>query len=690
MPRSGDPLDPCGLAWVFTQGPAEEHAGDYLGSTVNRATRLMEVAHGGQVVCSKATAEVIGDKLPKGADLIDLGAHRLRDLAHPEQVLQLAHPTLRRDFPPLSSLDACPTNLPVQTTTFIGRERQFADITSALGAARVVTLTGVGGVGKTRLAVQIGAKVLPHYRDGVWLVELAPIVDPTAVVEVVSSALGVRQRQGQRLQVSLLDFLRAKELLLLLDNCEHLIETAARFIDEVVRSCSHFRVLATSREGLGVSGERIIAVPALELPGELDTDAEALGGAEAIRLFVERAGEAKVGFTLTEKNQTAVAQLCRRLDGIPLAIELAAARVRSLTPTELALRLDERFRLLAGGPRTAVERHQTLRRAIDWSYELLTEVEQQALNRLAVFAGDFGLDAAEAVIGGDGVNADDVVDLLARLVDKSLISAEDQEEITRYRMSETIRQYAQERLEAAGEADVLRHRHAKHYVAFATEAGVRSPNWQGGGLGRPGWRPSSTICRPLAWSVVASDADLALRLVASLALTGSRVGYATAPWADTVLALSDAPGHRLYPEVMAWAGWAAVIVGDVERGVRLTHQALELAAARSLGAPSLCHVLSSAVTVAGYAANGEEAGRLAEDWLVLARSLDDDYEVASALLGSATPFMFTGDVDGALVRFDEAMAVARRLGNPTMLSFAAVFSAFYRVETDSVRARAVR
>jgi hypothetical protein len=292
------------------------------------------------------------------------------------------------------------------------------------------------------------------------------------------------------------------------------------------------------------------------------------------------------------------------------------------------------------------------------------------------------------VIGGDGVNADDVIDLLGHLVDKSLISAEDHEEVTRYRMSETIRQYAQERLEAAGEAEVLRRRHAEHYVAFATEAGVGLRSAEEVTWSARVESELDNLRGALAWSVAAGDADLALRLVAPLgALAGTSVGYATGPWADPVLALSDAPGHRLYPEVMAWAGWAAVIAGDVERGVELTHQALELASARSLGGPSLCHVFGSAVGVAGYAADGEEAARLAEDWLVLARSLGDDYEVAGALLGSAMPFMFSGDVEGTLVRFDEAMAAARHLGCPTLLSYTAVFSARYRADTDPVRAQ---
>jgi predicted ATPase/class 3 adenylate cyclase/DNA-binding winged helix-turn-helix (wHTH) protein len=667
-------------------GQAKETDGDYLGPTVNRAARLTAVAHGGQVLCSRATAEVIGDDLPEGAGLIELGEHRLRDLTRPENVLQLTHPILLSDFPPLQSLDTFPTNLPAQTTSFVGREHQLAQIATALEAARVVTLTGVGGVGKTRLAVEAAAHVLPHYRDGAWFVELAPTVDSAAVVEVVATALGVTQRQGQTLRASLLDFLRGKRLLLLLDNCEHLIEAAARFTDEAIHSCPHVRVLATSREALGVGGERIIAVPSLELPEELADEAEAHRDAEATRLFAERAAEAKVGFALTEQNQAAVAQLCRRLDGIPLAIELAAARVRSLTPAELAERLDERFRLLTWGPRTAPERHQTLRRAIDWSYELLTEVEQRTLNRVAVFAGGFGLDAAEAIVVGGGIARFDVVDLLGRLVEKSLVLAEEQQGTTRYRLLDTIRRYALERLEAAGESDALRRRHAEHYADFATVAGagLRGPR-------EVTWSARvetelDNLRAGLAWSVAAGDAGLALGLVAPLTIAGTWVGYTTGRWADDALTMPDASRQALYPEILAWAGWAAAVAGDAERGVRLTHEALEIAAGSSLDAPSMCRVYVRVLGAMALAGKRAEAGRLCEEFLAVARS-SDDYDLAAALMFSALPLAFVGDNSETLVLLDEAMVVARRTGNPSLVSNVAMFSGLRCVDTDPDRAQ---
>ena len=375
-------------------------------------------------------------------------------------MLQVCHEDLERDFAPLRSLDAFPSNLPLQTTGFVGRERELSDVASALDEARVVTLTGVGGVGKTRLATQVAADVLPRYRDGAWLCELASVGEPEAIVEALATTLGVQPRMGQTLDEALLDFLRSKELLLVLDNCEHLLDSVARLVDRVVHTAARVTVLATSREGLAVSGERMVALPSLGIEGE------------AVSLFVERAADARAGFTLTPENAAAVAQICARLDGIPLAIELAAARVQAMTPAEIAARLDDQFRLLSSGRRTAVERHQTLRRAIDWSYDLLGDDERTVLQRLSVFAGGCTLDAAEAVAAGDDVDALDVLDHLATLVRRSLVVADQVGEETRYRLLETIRQYAQDRLE-----DVGRDRRSRapacrlHYRSLAERAG---------------------------------------------------------------------------------------------------------------------------------------------------------------------------------------------------------------------------
>jgi predicted ATPase/class 3 adenylate cyclase len=668
-------------------GTAEQRGGDYFGPVLNRAARLMGVAHPGQVLCSQATADLVRDSLAPSVALVDLGEHRLRDLSRPERVFQVTHPKLGAEFPPLLSLDAYPTNLPAERTTLVGRQRLLVEVAAALESVRVITLTGVGGVGKTRLARQVAADVLPRFRDGAWLVELAPVVDPGAVVEVVASALGVTQRQGLTLSASVIDFLRAKRLLLVLDNCEHLLDAVARFADEVIDSCPRVSVVATSREALSVVGERVVGVPSLELPNEADAAEQTLAQTEAVRLFIERAVEAKPDFRMSEGNTVEVVRLCRRLDGIPLAIELAAARVRSLTPAELADRLDARFQLLAGGPRTAVERHQTLRRAIDWSYDLLSEPERWALDRVAVFAGGFGVDAAEQVITIEGLEPAEVVDALAHLVDKSLLLAEDHDGVTRYQLLETIRQYAQDRLEADGDADRVRGCHAEFYAGFATEAGqgLRGPHeavWT-----RRVEVELDNLRAALAWSLAADDVDLALRLVAPFgAVHTTRAGYSASPWVEPVLTLADAATHPLYPQVLAWSGWIAMSAGDVERGIRVTHQALE-ATATSSTQPSRCQVLRPAIGTLGMTGRGEEAGYLAAEFLALARSLGDDHLIANALTASATPFFMAGDIDQALVPLEQALALARRLGNPSDLAAAATMAGMVLLDTQPERAR---
>jgi predicted ATPase len=650
-------------------GEAEERGGLYFGLTLNLAARLTSTAHGGQVLCSSATAGLLD-----GAHLIDLGQHRLRDLSAPQQVFQAGYGT----FPALRSLDAFPSNLPAQPGAFVGREEELAEVIGAVDRSRVVTLTGVGGVGKTRLALQAAAELLPRFRDGAWLVELAPVVEPEALVEVVARALDVAERQGQSLAASMTDFLRAKQLLVLLDNCEHLLDAVAAFAGGVVAACPQVTILATSREGLRVGGERVVIVPPLGLPPP-GAGADVVAAADAVRLFVERAGEAKARFHLTAANVPAVARLVRRLDGIPLALELAAARVRSLTPAELADRLDDRFRVLSGGPRTAVGRHQTLRRAIDWSYELLTLPEQVVLNRTAVFAGDFGLDSAEPVLAGDRINSGDVVELLGRLVDKSLVLAEERDSTTRYRLLETIRQYAQERLEATGEAELLRRAHAEHYAGFAAEAGAALR-----GRGEVAWTERvdaelDNLRAAEGWAAGTGDADLALRLVAPLALHGTRAGLAAGAWAATAAAVPGAEAHPLHPQVLAFSGWAAAISGDRAAGTEACERALAAADARGPDDRALCRVLASVTGVFSSDFLSREVLPLAERWVRAARSIGDDYELASAL-----------DVEGGMQRFaaqnpvkaaacaDEAVTIARRVGSPSLLCYALFTSGVVR------------
>jgi predicted ATPase/class 3 adenylate cyclase len=421
--------EPLRVRMALHTGDAEPQDEDYFGPAVNRCARLRAIAHGGQVLLSTATAELVTDELPAGASLKDMGAHRLRDLQRPEQVFQLLHPDLPEAFPRLRSMDnpEVPHNLPQQLTSFIGREREMAEVKRLLGENRLLTLTGAGGTGKSRLALQAAADLMDEYTDGVWLIELAPLADPALVPQAVASVLGVKEEPGKPLGQTLIEWLKPKQLLLLLDNCEHLLLECARLTESIIQSCPRVRILATSREALAVPGEQSLRVPSLSLPplvdggrsgtrevGGIDGSgsqpvrsinyqppppmrAPAINQYESVRLFADRARLAQPAFAITERNAPAVAQICNRLDGIPLAIELSAARVKAMSVESIAERLDDRFRLLTGGSRTALPRQQTLRALIDWSYDLLDEQEQTLLRRLSVFAGGWTLEAAEKV-----------------------------------------------------------------------------------------------------------------------------------------------------------------------------------------------------------------------------------------------------------------------------------------------------
>ncbi len=445
----------------------------YASLPINRCSRLMTAAHGGQTVVSGATEMLLRGQLPDGVNVVDLGEHRLRDLGQPTRIFQLIRGGDRAEFPPLRTLDTFPGNLPAQVSSFIGRKNDAARVATALETSRVVTITGVGGVGKTRLALQVAADVLPQYRDGAWLIELASVRDAAGVVDSVAEVFRVTGRAGRSLEDSLLDMFAQKQTLLVLDNCEHVLGAVAPLVSRIETQCPAITILTTSREGLAIDGEQILALPPLDAgqPGE---DIERLIHADAISLFVERARQVKADFALNGNNSRAVIDICQRLDGVPLAIELAAARVMALSPVELLRRLDRRFQVLSGGRRSAIDRHATLRAAIDWSYDLLESAEQRLLARLSVFSGGCTLEAVEEICSGGPVERDDVMDRVAGLVGRSLAVAEDSDMGTRYRLLETIRQYGEERLADFGEAELLQVRHVAYYAQFSAHASENS------------------------------------------------------------------------------------------------------------------------------------------------------------------------------------------------------------------------
>jgi predicted ATPase/class 3 adenylate cyclase/DNA-binding CsgD family transcriptional regulator len=449
-------------------------AGNYMGRTVIRTARLRSIAHGGQILCSSSTADLAGDDLPDGVTLVDLGAHRLKDLGRPEHVFQVCHPGLRREFPPLRSLDAIPNNLPVHLTSFIGRDAELADLARLAGQNRLVTLTGSGGVGKTRLAAALAADLARSHPDGAWWVELAPLADPALVTEAVLGILRVGDIPGSSALQRLTAHLATRDLLVVLDNCEHVLGACAALSEAVLRTCPGVAVLATSREALGIGGEVTWQVPPLALPARDEPCAvESLGSYDAVRLFVDRAVKARPNFSVTNATAPVVAEICARLDGIPLAIELAAARIRVLSPQQILEGLEDRFRLLTGGARSVLRRQQTLEASVAWSHDLLTTDERVLFRRLSVFAGGFTLDAAETVGAGSGPGCEPaaVLDLLDGLAAKSLVVVEDDLEGTasRYRLLETIRDFAALALARAEETGPARDAHLRFCLASARQ-----------------------------------------------------------------------------------------------------------------------------------------------------------------------------------------------------------------------------
>ncbi len=453
-------VDGLRVRMALHSGETDERDGDYFGPAVNRVARLLAIGHGGQVLVSGTTRDLLKGLLPQDVSLRELGEHRLKDLAEPERVSQLLAPELGDDFPPLRSLDVLANNLPVSLTSFVGRDAEVAEIAALLETHRLVTLVGSGGVGKTRTSLQVAANLIERFPDGVWFVELAPLADASYLPATVAQAARLTLGAGGPTVENLAQAIGAKRLLLVLDNCEHLVEGTARTLAAILRGCANARILASSRQGLGIAGEAAYRMPSLP------ADA-------AAALFAERARSVDQRFVLTDENAVAVGEICRRLDGIPLAIELAAARVKILSPQQIHSRLDQRFRVLTGGSRDVLPRQQTLRSLIDWSHDLLDERERTLFRRLGIFVNGFALEGASAVGSGGDLDELDVFEVLASLVDKSLVLAETNGGDVRYRLLESTRAYASEKLDAANEREAVTEKYLDFFTAYFQAARER-------------------------------------------------------------------------------------------------------------------------------------------------------------------------------------------------------------------------
>ena len=656
---------------------AGEHtSGEYVsGLTLSRAARLLSAGHGGQILLSLSTAELVRDTLHPETILRDLDAHRLKDLIRPEHIYQVVVPDLGSEFLPLKSLDAYPNNLPIQLTSFIGREHEMRRVKEILNGTRLFTLTGEGGCGKTRLVLQAAADLIDEFPDGVWFVELAPLNDPDLISQTVSSVLGLREAGGQSLMALLSDNLRTKTTLLILDNCEHLIEACAKFADTILHATSKVKLLATSREALGIAGETAYRVPSLSLPPHDFTSFQDIGSLtqyEAVRLFIDRVLAVQPDFSVTNMNANALVQICHRLDGIPLALELAAARVKSLSAEQIAARLDDRFRLLTGGSRTAVPRQQTLRAAIDWSYDLLTEEERVIMLRLSVFAGGWTLDAAQAVCSCDPVCADDVLDLLAHLVDRSLIVFEQRGSETRYRMLETIRQYSQDKFFESGEAERIRNQHLDFFLKLTEEALPELESTQ-----QMMWlnrleTEHENLRVALDWSQQSEGGiEAGLRLTEALGEFWSIRGHLTEGRERVAAVLAHAQGLN------QTAAFGKVLLCAAD----LAYRQSDYPAAQSYGEESLLTFqelgdklnISTTKSLLGWVS--EEKGdyataiQLQEEALALYRELKNDTNIAGALSNLAWAVLRPGDYALARAYLEEALAIQRRIGDKGGMGF---------------------
>jgi len=574
------------------------------------------------------------------------------------------------------------TNLPIQLTSFVGRKRELAELARLLSSTHLLTLTGPGGTGKTRLALEMAMNLLGEYPHGVWLVELASLADPTLVAQTVASTLGVREQPQRSIRDALMDFVRAKTLLLILDNCEHLIEACAHLTETLLRAAPRLKIVASSREALGIAGETAYRVPSLPLPNMQAASLDALSQNDCVRLFVDRALAASPHFHLKEKNAPAIAQICRRLDGIPLAIELAAARTKVFPAEQIAARLDDRFRLLTGGSRTALERHQTLRALIDWSYDLLSETERALLRRLSIFAGGWSFEAAQAVCG-EGLR-DDVLDLLTHLVDKSLVAVEEEAEEGRYHFLETIRQYARDTLFESGEAEHVRDRHLEFFLHFAetAEPKLRSAE-QGAWLNRVE-SEYDNLRTALAWSLERSRSDRTLRLAGALSYFWVLRGIFSESykWLNDALTFAEREQHETSaagnytPTPVEMAQRAKALYGatlsqfgtlDVKKGRTLVDESLRLW--RALGDKWWTAVaLELKALMLSVGPDFEMAFACLEEGVALGRQIEDPWPLAVCLIRMGDALKPGGQAAAARPFLEEGVASARRIGDKSVLS----------------------
>ena len=648
-------------------GVADERDDDYFGPAVNRIARLLAVAHGGQIIASGTTAELVRGSLPAEVEISDLGQHRLKDLAEPERVWQALAPGLLDKFPPLRSLDSLPNNLPRQVTALIGRDEVVAEIEALAESEPLVTLLGPGGIGKTRVALQVGANLLERYGDGVWFVDLAPVAEDAMVPSYAAQVFQLLESPNRSPADALLAYLKNKSLLIIFDNCEQVIAGSADIVASILQDCPGVKILATTREALGVDGESIYRMPSLAIPtpeSVLGLDAAKAQEYGALALFVDRARGADRSFALTDGDVPIVVDICRRLDGIALAIELAAARTKTLSVRDLSQRLDERFQLLTGGRRTAVSRQQTLGALIDWSYNLLSETERTVFRRLGIFSGDFSLEEATSICTISEVSRAAIFDLLSSLADKSLLQVEKNETQTRFRLLESIRAYAREKLLEFEEFEAVARAHAVAYLDVAerlASAWETTPDDQWRSLAEPEldhWRAA------LRWAFEANgDRSIGQRLVAALHSVWSTMAPSEGlEWSRTALASCDnGTPDGVKANLELWAAYLDIIAQQYNAAHAAAERALsgftDVADRRGLALARL--FTGAALGLLGDTSGGESLLRTALDDL---RQLGARRYIGAALYYLATLRLRVGDLPASRRLFAETLEIFQSVG----------------------------
>ncbi|MBW3587958.1 MAG: tetratricopeptide repeat protein [Actinobacteria bacterium] len=683
-------------------GVAELRGNDYYGRDVNRTARLRDVAHGGQIIASQAVRDSVQNRVPGGGSFIDLGLHYLRDLERPEHLYQLSRPGLPDKFPAVRRLESRSTNLPLQLTSFVGRHQELQEVADLLSGTRLLSLTGSGGCGKTRLALELGARVAGDYPDGVFVVELGALNDSALVIQTALGALSIREEGRTDAFEALANFLLGKNLLLILDNCEHVLEACADLADRLLRVRPDLCVLTTSRQPLNVPGETTYRVPSLPVPDpQSSPSVDDLMRFESVRLFVDRAAHVDSAFSLSTENADAVARICFHLDGIPLAIELAAARIRAFSPQTIAERLDHRFTFLTGGSRTALPRQQTLKALVDWSYDHLDDEERTLLRRLSVFAGGFSLESVEGVCLGDELRPGSHIELVSALVDKSIVVFEERSDGARYSLLETIRDYSGDRLEESGEVEVTRDSHLEWFLSLAerSEPDVTTSEWL-----QTMEVEHDNLRAALQWAIGRGFADAALRLTGALARLWTTHGHLSEGrrWLEEALASGTEPAPAVRAKALNAAGALAWMQGDHDAAITKYEEALALrrnlddaagiAATlanlgivsysqgqygqarsrygeslkiwREIGDPQgVARSLDNLGNLAQEEGDYLEAQRLYEESIEISRRLQDKWLIARSLNNLGEVALLRGDLVLARKTFDEDLELSRELGD---------------------------